>query len=247
MDDNDFSFIKNLIGDTHDEEAPAPVQEMPPSHTPRYSARHKKSFLSFLKKGPQKAARKRLPPQIVSIYFGVPGSGKTTYAAYLARHDIRRGIPVWSNVPITGCYQLDPKTDIGTYMITGGRVIIDEAGIEYNNRDFKDFSKKSLYFYKYHRHYQLAIDVFSQGFDDMDKKIRTLAQKLYVVKKGLLPWFIHRRQIKKRVGINDMSKEIIDEYYFVPWSTKIIFSPPLWKMFNTISREEYPQKQWKKW
>lgn len=88
MDDNEFSFIKNLIGDTHDEEAPAPVQEMPPSHTPRYSARHKKSFLSFLKKGPQKAARKRLPPQIVSIYFGVPGSGKTTYAAYLARHDI---------------------------------------------------------------------------------------------------------------------------------------------------------------
>ena len=179
MDDNEFSFIKNLIGDTHDEEAPAPVQEMPPSHTPRYSARHKKSFLSFLKKGPQKAARKRLPPQIVSIYFGVPGSGKTTYAAYLARHDIRRGIPVWSNVPITGCYQLDPKTDIGTYMITGGRVIIDEAGIEYNNRDFKDFSRKSLYFYKYHRHYQLAIDVFSQGFDDMDKKIRTLAQKLF--------------------------------------------------------------------
>lgn len=49
MDDNEFSFIKNLIGDTHDEEAPAPVQEMPPSHTPRYSARHKKSFLSFLK------------------------------------------------------------------------------------------------------------------------------------------------------------------------------------------------------
>ena len=79
MDDNEFSFIKSLIGDTHDEEAPAPVQEMPPSHTPRYSARHKKSFLSFLKKGPQKAARKRLPPQIVSIYFGVPGSGKTTY------------------------------------------------------------------------------------------------------------------------------------------------------------------------
>ena len=92
-------------------------------------------------------------------------------------------------------------------MIAGGRVIIDEAGIEYNNREFKDFSKKSLYFYKYHRHYQLAVDVFSQGFDDMDKKIRTLA----------------------------------------PWSTKIIFSPPLWKMFNTISREEYPQKEWKKW
>ena len=29
MDDNEFSFIKNLIGDTHDEEAPAPVQGLP--------------------------------------------------------------------------------------------------------------------------------------------------------------------------------------------------------------------------
>ena len=66
MDDNEFSFIKNLIGDTHDEEAPAPVQEMPPSHTQRYTARQKKSFLSYLKKGPQKAARKPLPTQIVT-------------------------------------------------------------------------------------------------------------------------------------------------------------------------------------
>lgn len=247
MDDNEFAFIKNLIGDTQNDEIVSAAPAMLSPVVSRQPSRRKKSFLSFFKKSAKKDSKKRLPPQIVSIYFGVPGSGKTTFAAYLARHDLRRGIPVWSNVPITGCYQLDPKQDIGTYMISGGRVIIDEAGIEYNNRDFKDFSKKSLYFYKYHRHYQLAVDVFSQGFDDMDKKIRTLAQKLYVVKKGLLPWFIHRRQIKKRVGINDLSKEIIDEYYFVPWSTKIIFSPPLWKMFNTISREEYPEKEWKTW
>ena len=196
---------------------------------------------------PRKRKAKKLPPQVLSIYFGVPGSGKTTFAAYLTKHDLKRGTPVWSNVPITGAYKLDPKTDIGNYMISGGRVIIDEAGIEYNNRDFKEFSKKSLYFYKYHRHYQLAVDVFSQGFDDMDKKIRTLAQRLYVVKKSIFPWFIYRREIKKRVGINDMSKDIIDEYYFVKFSTKIIFSPPLWKMFNTISREEYPKKNWDTW
>ena len=75
MDDNEFAFIKNLIGDTNDEEAPAPVQEMPAPTAPRYAANHKKSILSFFQKNPQKAAKKRLPPQIVSIYFGVPGSG----------------------------------------------------------------------------------------------------------------------------------------------------------------------------
>lgn len=186
-------------------------------------------------------------PHVVSIYFGVPGSGKTTFAAWLARRDLKHGGKVWSNVPITGTYKLDPKTDIGRYMIENGRVIIDEAGIEYNNRDFKDFSKKSLYFYKYHRHYRLGIDIFSQGFDDMDKKIRTLAQKYYVVKKSIIPWFVYRTEIRKKVGINELSKDIIDEYVFVPLSRKYIFCPPLWKSFNTLSREVYPEKHWDKW
>lgn len=186
-------------------------------------------------------------PHILSIYFGVPGSGKTTFAAWLTKRDLRRGGKVWSNVPITGAYKLDPKEDIGQYMICDGRVIIDEAGIEYNNRDFKKFSEDSLYFYKYHRHYELAVDVFSQGFDDMDKKIRTLAQRLYVVKKSLLPWFVYRRQIRKRVGVNEYTKDIIDEYEFVPFSRRYIFAPLLWKSFNTISRKELIEKDWPTW
>lgn len=186
-------------------------------------------------------------PHILSVYFGVPGSGKTTFAAWLTKRDLRRGGKVWSNVPITGAFVLDPKEDIGQYMICDGRVIIDEAGIEYNNRDFKRFSEESLYFYKYHRHYELAVDVFSQGFDDMDKKIRTLAQRLYVVKKSLLPWFVYRRQIRKKVGINEYSKEIIDEYEFVPFSKRYIFAPLLWKSFNTISRKQLIEKDWPTW
>lgn len=191
--------------------------------------------------------KKRKINHILSIYFGVPGSGKTTFAAWLTKRDLRHGGKVWSNVPITGAYVLDPKEDIGQYMICDGRVIIDEAGIEYNNRDFKKFSEEALYFYKYHRHYELAVDVFSQGFDDMDKKIRTLAQRLYVVKKSIFPWFVYRRQIRKKVGINEFSKEIIDEYEFVPFSRKYIFCPPLWKSFNTISRKQLIEKDWPTW
>ena len=186
-------------------------------------------------------------PHILSVYFGVPGSGKTTFAAWLTKRDLRRGGKVWSNVPITGAFVLDPKEDIGQYMICDGRVIIDEAGIEYNNRDFKRFTEESLYFYKYHRHYELAVDVFSQGFDDMDKKIRTLAQRLYVVKKSLIPWFVYRRRIRKKVGINEYSKEIIDEYEFVPYSRRYIFAPLLWKSFNTISRKQLIEKDWPTW
>lgn len=184
---------------------------------------------------------------IISVYFGVPGSGKTTFAAYLAKKDLKRKRKVWSNVPITGTMQLDCTADIGKHMICDGRVIIDEAGIEYNSRNYKKFSDEARYFFKYHRHYQTAIDVFSQGYDDMDKTIRTLAQRLYVVKRSWLPWFIKRKTIGKRVGINELSKEIIDEYYFKPFTTKYIFSPPLWKLFNTISREPLPEKEWEMW
>ena len=44
---------------------------------------------------------KKKPEYILTIYFGVPGSGKTTMAAYLAKR-FKRGYNVWSNVPITG-------------------------------------------------------------------------------------------------------------------------------------------------
>ena len=192
-------------------------------------------------------ARKYKIRHIMSIYFGVPGAGKTTFAAWLAKRDMKRGGRVWSNVPITGTYVLDPQNDIGKWSITDGRVIIDEAGIEYDARAHKTFAASQTKFYKYHRHNELSVDIFSQGYNDMDLKLRTLAQRLYVVKRTLLPWFIKRKRIAKRVGINELSKEIIDEYFFVPLSTKYIFAPAVWKLFNTLSRDNLPEKKWEKW
>ena len=184
---------------------------------------------------------------IISVYFGVPGSGKTTYAAYLAKKDLKRKKKVWSNVPITGTYKLDCHKDLGKHMIVDGRILIDEASVEYNSRNYKAMPQDAIKFFKYHRHYQTAIDVFSQSWDDMDITIRRLAQKMYVVKKSLLPWFIVRRTIRKKIGIDENTHQIIDDYDFVPLSRKWIFSPVLWKMFNTLSRDELPEKQWEKW
>lgn len=149
-------------------------------------------------------------PHVLNVYFGVPGSGKTTFAAYLTKwalHEnaiirfcrknqnfltlpilkskyLKRRIPVYSNVPITGAYKLDAKADIGKFMIENAKVIIDEAGIEYNNRNYKSFPPESVYFYKYHRHYQVSVDVFSQSYEDMDVTLRRLAQNFYVVRRS---------------------------------------------------------------
>ena len=211
----------------------------------------------------------------LNVYFGVPGSGKTTYAAYLAknaqresvvikfcrRYDNRftswllstslfkRAFPVWSNVPISGTYQLNAKEDLGVYMIQDGKLIIDEAGVEFNNRDYKSFPKPAIKFFKYHRHYGLSVDVFSQSFEDMDVTIRRLAQNFYVVKKSLIPFFIVTKRVYRKVGIDQQTHQIADHYFFgLPvLDSKYIFCPPLWKMFNSYSVDDLPAKDWQFW
>lgn len=227
-------------------------------------------FLMWLSK-----ARNPKHPLQLNVYFGVPGSGKTTFAAYLARQAQRESIviklckrfpcrytnwllrgkhwkrsyPVWSNVPIKGTYQLDAKKDIGVHMIQDGKMIIDEAGVEFNNRDYKSFPKTAIKWFKYHRHYGVSVDVFSQSFDDMDVTLRRLAQNFYVVRRSLLPFFVVTKRIKRKVGIDDISHQIIDKYYFgTPvLDSKWIFCPPLWKMFNSYECDILPDKEWSFW
>ncbi len=218
----------------------------------------------------------RKPVNVLNVYFGVPGSGKTTFAAYLTKNAMKeshviswarkhpnrltnwllnktqlfkRRLAVWSNVPITGAYSLDPQKDIGKYMIESGKVIIDEAGIEYNNRNFKSFPQEAVYWYKYHRHYGCSVDVFSQSYEDMDITLRRLAQNYYVVKKSMIPYFVVCKRIRRKVGIDDQTHQIIDHYRFgLPvLDSKWVFTPPLWKLFNSFSRKELPQKVWPIW
>lgn len=214
-------------------------------------------------------------PLQLNVYFGVPGSGKTTYAAYLAKqarkesvvirlcrrfpcrftnwilsgNSWKRAYPVWSNVPIAGTLRLNAREDIGVHMIQDGKMIIDEAGVEFNSRNYKAFPQTAIKFFKYHRHYGVSVDVFSQSFEDMDVTLRRLAQNFYVVKKSMLPFFIITKRIRRRVGIDDKTHQLCDAYFFgVPiLDTKRIFCPPLWKMFNSYDFEELPEKEWAEW
>lgn len=194
----------------------------------------------------KKPHKVKTKPVALSLYVGIPGAGKSTFAAYLAKKDMKRGRKVWSNFGITGAMKCE-KSDFGKFMMCDGRLIIDEAGLEYDNRKMS-MTNEEIYFFKYHRHYQLDVDFFSQGLD-VDIKIRKLARHIYLIKPSLIPYFIERVEIGRKVGISD-NGEIIDKHFFVPLflrGTKWIFAPPLWKMFNTLSRKPLPEKIWETW
>lgn len=186
------------------------------------------------------------PGNTFDIYFGVPGCGKTTFAAYLSKKRLKRCTKVYSNVEIKGCYAIE-KNDIGRFDISDGLMILDEAGIEYNNRNYKKFTDEEVSFFKKHRHYNIDIAIFSQDFKDMDIKLRKLATRYYLLKKSFIPFCISRKTIRKRIDINKDSGEIIERYFFVKFSRKLIFAPSVWRMFNTHERELLPYKEFRKW
>lgn len=203
---------------------------------------------------PLKFPKFKLQPSRLDIVYGGPGSGKTTYAAFLARKAIASGVMVFSNVPIVGCYKLT-KEDIGQFKIPPSLVVIDEAGIEYNNREFRQnfttgksgkaaSQSAALEWWKKHRHEGCQCIILSQGFDDMDKKLQTLGSHYWIVRHSLIPMMISMKQIRKRPMIDEMTHQPIDYYDFVPLSKRRIFMRPLWKFFDSFDQMQLPLKDW---
>lgn len=193
----------------------------------------------------------KLKASRLSVFYGAPGSGKSTIACYFAQKALKAGYNVYSNVPILGCKILT-REDIGKNKVTDGLLILDEVGIEYNNRDFKsNFSKSvkggssALEWFKKHRHEGVEVMIFSQGFDDMDSKLRTLGTDYYIVRHSLFPRFITYKRIKKKPTIDELTRQPIDAYDFVPFSGHRIAMWPLWKYFDSFERMNLPDKEWK--
>ena len=115
-------------------------------------------------------------PYKLGLVCGRKGSGKSLYLAYLAnRH---KGF-VYSNMgvglPLCPFYWEDNYP-------AGSLLIIDEAGLVHDNRDFKNFPAEAIEFYKQHRKKQVSIILASQSVD-VDKKIRQLLDYLIIAKK----------------------------------------------------------------
>lgn len=190
---------------------------------------------------------------VINIWFGVPGSGKTSMAALLTRHSINSGYKVLSNVNIDGAYVLEP-TDLGKYDMSfeddGCHVVYDEGNQDFDNRNYKNFAKTDLpKYFSVHRHMNNRVDVFSQGYD-VDKRIRDRAAQngLFFLKKINIPGFVMYRRISRVLTINKEDKQLVDGFEF-KGLPRILYSRGVWKSFDTLDKSICPKdkKEWKLW
>lgn len=179
---------------------------------------------------------------MITMVFGLPRQGKSTYLAFKAKQALctRRGRKrydrVYSNFDIAGCYPFDYK-DLGKYNFENCLILFDEAGLEADSRKFKSFDDDAKYFFTNHGHYGVDIIIASQGFDDVDKKIRNCTAEYYYVRKVL--WWTAVLPIKQILTVDEMTHQIVTGYKLrgLIWG-RFIFRPFYYKWFDTHQRRQ---------
>ena len=131
----------------------------------------------------------------ISLYFGLPGCGKSSTLVHLAvdeSYKIKMGQSRYSciitNVPIKceGVYFHNNLDWIGEYYVKGALILIDEATLLYDSRQYKAFAKSLTKGFVLHRHTENDIVLFVQIWDRIDKTIRDICDRVYYVHKGAL-------------------------------------------------------------
>ena len=198
----------------------------------------------------------------VTLYFGLPGCGKTTVLTMLAYKHCRNmlRIPnyqykhIYGNVhlKIDGYTYIDSEC-IGKYELEHCLILIDEATLFADSRDWKNFSGDRLEYFLEHRHHHADIVLFTQQWDGVDRKIRVITDRVYYLYKGFLTGFFLTRGYRVPYGILIPSKkdngsdnfgEILQGYYKPSFLSRLFgiwaFRPTYYKYFDSFYHREFP-------
>lgn len=191
--------------------------------------------------------KKYVNPYTITLFFGRKGCGKSTILTAYAIKALKQGKTVYTTEDIEGCITVNYK-DIGKYHFEpDSLVLVDEAGLLFDNRNFKSFSKEMRDFITLVRHYRCQLVMCSQVWDNVDLKIRQQLDYLYLVKKHFRVFTV-ARCIQKQFGVYRGSSarpsDILEEYSYymplLPSSWKIFFIPKWSKFFDSFAKPDLP-------
>lgn len=187
--------------------------------------------------------RRFLNPYKLTMIFGKKGCGKTTLLTKLALQYHKKGIPVYCTEKIPFTYQISPE-QVGFVELPENSVLLmDEVGMCYDNRQFKNFKPEVRDWFKLQRHRKVRVYLFSQTFD-IDKKLRDLTDEMYLVEKKFRVFSYSKRILKKTVlnkstaeSPSKLDEDLVFDSLLLFWcgSRKLTFIPFYAKYFDSFS------------
>lgn len=199
---------------------------------------------------------KFLNPYKLIFIFGKKGSGKSTLLTKMSLDYMKRGWTVYSTEGCPGTFKISPS-DVGFAQFPPRSVIIvDEVGMIWDNRGFKTFPTEVRDYFKLQRHYKHVVILASQTFD-VDKKVRDLADAMYLVEKKLRV-FSYAKKINRRTvllestaaqgGESRISEDLVFDSLFFFWagSRKFTYIPKYTKYFDSFHAPDLRNKAFDK-
>lgn len=176
----------------------------------------------------------------LNYFFGKKGAGKSLLmVSYMLKY-MKKGYTIYSDIPalnIPGVRMIQAK-DLEKFAPTSNSVLfLDEVGITFDNRKFKLFTDGTRDFFKFQRKYKVIVYMNSQSFD-VDKKIRDLIDKFYLIQSfGNVICLC--RPIKRKVALVEASSQgesrVADNLKFAPfWEWKLLYMPKYFKYFDSF-------------
>ena len=146
--------------------------------------------------------RNYVNPYKLIFVFGKKGSGKSTLLTKLAIRYSRRKWSVFTTENIPGTNNIsDPRLIFSMNFPPKSCIFIDEVSLIWDNRDFKNMDKRVIEWFRYQRHHKCRVYFFSQTFD-IDKKLRDLADDMFLVNKYFRVFVVAKHIVRKPVVVH---------------------------------------------
>lgn len=190
--------------------------------------------------------REFVNPYRLHFLFGKKGSGKSTYMVKMMVQYLNKGWNVYtdmSDVVLPGVRVID-GSDLGAFVPEPNSVVfLDEAGIRFDSRNFKNFPPELRDFFKLQRKYRTIVYMNSQSFD-VDKKIRDLTDYMYL-QVNILRIFSIGKRIDRKVALVESTAQgdsrIAEDLKFSPWwHWTFTLIPRYAKYFESFEAPERP-------
>lgn len=195
--------------------------------------------------------RRFINPYKLIMVFGKKGSGKSSFLVKQAIYYLRKGFFVYTNMDdlcLDGVRIIDAN-ELGDFVpVANSVLLLDEVGMLYDNRNFKNFKNSVRDFFKLQRHYKVICFLASQTYD-IDKKLRDLCDSMILVN-SVFVCFSLIRPIHKAItlteAVADGESRIAEnlKFRFIT-SWRLMYIPKYSKYFSSFKVPDLPELRFK--